>query len=83
MSGTIVPDWYQSSVAGPSTGRHQSDRYFDSDSVALRCTWRAGHAVVRPDRIGSFAVTTAGSWTVLELRPRRVGGVSVCAGGDG
>lgn len=31
--------------------------YFDSDSIALRCTWRFGANVVRPDRIGKFTVT--------------------------
>jgi len=34
------------------------DRFFTSDSVALRCTWRFGHIVVRPDRIGKFIITT-------------------------
>lgn len=33
--------------------------YFASDSIALRCTWRFGAAVVRPDRLGTFTVTTA------------------------
>ncbi|AWG98713.1 phage major capsid protein [Rhodococcus ruber] len=33
------------------------DVYFASDSVGIRCTWRFGANVVRPDRIGSFTVT--------------------------
>lgn len=35
----------------------QSDqRYFESDSVGVRATWRLGHAVVRPERIGTFTI---------------------------
>lgn len=33
--------------------------FFGSDSVALRATWRLGHAVVRPERIGTFTVGAA------------------------
>jgi hypothetical protein len=35
------------------------DQYFSSDSVALRATWRIGHAVVRPTRIGTFTIAAA------------------------
>ena len=35
--------------------------YFTSDSTALRATWRVGHAVVRPDRVGKFTVAASGS----------------------
>ena len=31
--------------------------YFASDSIGLRCTWRFGANLVRPDRVGSFTVT--------------------------
>lgn len=31
--------------------------YFTSDSIALRCTWRFGANVVKPNRIGKFTVT--------------------------
>ncbi|MGH3265309.1 MAG: phage major capsid protein, partial [Trebonia sp.] len=34
-----------------ATSEHQ---YFNSDSIALRATWRFGHVVVRPERIGKF-----------------------------
>lgn len=30
--------------------------YFAADSVALRCTWRFGAAVVKPTRLGTFTV---------------------------
>lgn len=32
------------------------DRYFESDSVGVRATWRLGHTVVRPERIGRFTI---------------------------
>lgn len=35
--------------------------YFDSDSVAARCTWRIGWNVVRPERVGTFTVASMGS----------------------
>lgn len=40
----------------------QSDqRYFETDSVGVRATWRLGHAVVRPERIGTFTIGAGGS----------------------
>ena len=41
-----------------ATSAHQ---YFSSDSVLLRATWRTGHVVVRPDRIGVFTISGGGS----------------------
>jgi hypothetical protein len=42
-----------------STSDHQ---YFAADSIACRCTWRVGHNVVRPNRLGHFTVeATPGS----------------------
>lgn len=38
-----------------------ASRYFDSDSVAVRATWRTGHTVPRPNRIGTFTVDAEGS----------------------
>ena len=35
--------------------------YFTSDSVARRCTWRFGHVVVRPERLGTFSIAGPGS----------------------
>jgi hypothetical protein len=37
------------------------ERYFDSDSIGVRATWRLGHAVVRPERIGVFSIGDGGS----------------------
>lgn len=31
--------------------------YFSSDSIALRCTWRFGANLVRPDRVVKLTVT--------------------------
>ena len=31
--------------------------FFSSDSIALRCTWRFGQNVVKPNRIGKFTVS--------------------------
>ncbi len=31
--------------------------YFTSDGIALRCTWRIGWNVAKPDRLGTFTVT--------------------------
>ena len=31
--------------------------YFNADSVGVRCTWRFGQNVVKPNRIGKFTVT--------------------------
>lgn len=41
-----------------NTSDHQ---FFSSDSVAVRCTWRVGHNVVRPNRIGTFTIAGGGS----------------------
>lgn len=38
-----------------------ASRYFDSDSVAVRATWRTGHTVPRPNRLGTFTVAAEGS----------------------
>lgn len=32
--------------------------YFSSDSVGIRATWRTGHSVVRPNRVGVFSLAT-------------------------
>jgi HK97 family phage major capsid protein len=50
-----------------ATSEHQ---YFDSDSVGVRATWRFGQAVVRPTRIGMFAITPPG-WISSPHRLRR------------
>jgi hypothetical protein len=60
-SGLVIDKSAVVSAVGPvlvATSEHQ---YFTSDSVALRCTWRFGHVVVRPTRIDKFSITAPGS----------------------
>lgn len=38
-----------------ATSEHES---FSSDTVMLRATWRIGHTVVRPERLGKFTITS-------------------------
>ena len=55
-SGVVVDQRAIVSAVGQvkvATSEHQ---YFSSDSVLLRATWRFGHAVVRPNRIGTFTI---------------------------
>ena len=55
-SGVVVDQRAVVSAVGQvkvATSEHQ---YFSSDSVLLRATWRFGHVVVRPDRLGVFTV---------------------------
>lgn len=44
------------SAVGPVRIANSEHEYFSSDSVAVRATWRIGHAIVRPNRIGKFTV---------------------------
>jgi HK97 family phage major capsid protein len=60
-SGVVVDQRAVVSAVGQikvATSEHQ---LFSSDSVLLRATWRFGHVVVRPDRIGTFTITPPGS----------------------
>lgn len=45
------------SAVGPVRVATSEHVYFSSDSVGLRCTWRIGWNLVRPDRVGKFTVT--------------------------
>lgn len=44
------------SAYGPVRVDVSTDRYFEADSVGIRATWRVGHAVVRPNRLGKFTI---------------------------
>lgn len=50
------------SAVSPLTVATSADQYFTSDSIAVRATWRTGHTVTRPERIGLFALPK--TWTV-------------------
>ncbi|BDX30940.1 hypothetical protein TUM20985_14870 [Mycobacterium antarcticum] len=45
------------SAVGPVQVAVSDQVYFNADSVGVRCTWRFGQNVVRPNRIGKFTVT--------------------------
>lgn len=55
-AGFVVDQSAIVSAVGPVRVANSEHQYFSSDSVALRATWRIGHAVVRPERIGKFTV---------------------------
>ena len=60
-SGVVVDQRAIVSAVGQvkvATSEHQ---YFSSDSVLLRATWRFGHVVVRPNRLGLFTISGGGS----------------------
>lgn len=44
------------SAVGQVRIANSEHEYFSSDSVAVRATWRTGHKVMRPERIGKFTV---------------------------
>lgn len=50
------------SAVSPLTVATSADQYFTSDSIAVRATWRTGHTVTRPERLGVFALPK--TWTV-------------------
>jgi HK97 family phage major capsid protein len=60
-SGVVIDRAAVVSAVGQVKIAVSEHQYFSSDSVLLRATWRFGHAVVRPDRIGKFAITPPGS----------------------
>lgn len=56
-TGLVVDKTAVVSAVGPVMVATSEHAYFSSDSIGLRCTWRFGANVVRPDRIGTFTVT--------------------------
>ena len=56
-TGLVIDKSAIVSAVGEVMVAQSEHAYFDSDSIALRCTWRFGANVVRPDRIGKFTVT--------------------------
>ena len=61
-SGVIVDTRAVVSAVGQVKVAASEHQYFSSDSVLLRATWRFGHVVVRPNRLGMFTVG-GGSYT--------------------
>jgi predicted phage gp36 major capsid-like protein len=69
-AGVVVDKTAIVSAVGQVMVATSDQFYFNSDSVGVRCTWRFGQNIVRPDRIGvfylddgglSFTVTTGGA----------------------
>ncbi|WP_158423535.1 phage major capsid protein [Mycobacterium sp. EPa45] len=60
-TGLIIDKRAVVSAAGPIRVATSEHEYFSSDSVLLRATWRLGHVVSRPNRIGTFAIVAPGS----------------------
>lgn len=55
-SGLVIDKSAVVSAVGQVQVATSSDVYFASDSVGLRCTFRFGATIVRPDRVASFSV---------------------------
>ena len=53
-TGLVIDRTAIVSAAGPVTVAVSDQAAFSSDSVLIRCTWRFGQNVVRPNRIGLF-----------------------------
>ena len=56
-SGVVVDKSAIVSAVGQVRVAQSEQAYFSADSMAVRCTWRFGAAVMHPDRIGKFTVT--------------------------
>lgn len=56
-NGLVIDKSAVVSAVGDVQVATSSDVYFASDSVGLRCTFRFGATIVRPDRVASFTVT--------------------------
>ena len=61
LSGLVVDMTEIVSAVGAVRVAVSEHTYFANDSVGLRCTWRFGHTVPRPERLGKFAVAAPGS----------------------
>jgi len=61
LSGFVIDKTAVVSAYGEVQVNTSDHQYFSSDSVAVRCTWRVGHNVVRPNRLGRFTIAGGGS----------------------
>lgn len=57
-SGLVIDRTAIAAAVGQVRIANSYDRYFDSDSVAVRATWRIGWNLVRPKRIGRFTIAS-------------------------
>lgn len=56
-NGMVLDNTAVVSVVGRVMVATSEHAFFDSDTIAVRCTWRFGQNVVKPNRIGKFSVT--------------------------
>jgi HK97 family phage major capsid protein len=61
LTGFVIDKSAIPSAFGEVNVNTSDHQFFTSDSVAVRCTWRVGHNVVRPNRIGKFTIAGGGS----------------------
>lgn len=57
-SGLVIDRNAIAAAVGQVRIANSYDRYFDSDSVAVRATWRIGWNLVRPERVGKFTIAS-------------------------
>lgn len=55
--GLVIDNTAVVSAVGQVMVATSEHAFFNADSIALRCTWRFGQNVVKPNRIGAFTVT--------------------------
>lgn len=60
-TGLMIDSTAVVSAVGDVMVATSDQRYFDSDSIGVRCSWRIGWNVVHPERIGKFTVATDSS----------------------
>ena len=60
-AGLVIDKSAVVSAVGPVKVSTSEHTFFTADSVGLKCTWRFGHTVPRPDRVGKFSVAAPGS----------------------
>lgn len=61
LTGVVIDSSAIVSAVGPVQVATSADAYFSTDDIALRATWRIGQNIVRPDRVGVFAIAGDGS----------------------
>jgi hypothetical protein len=56
FSGLVIDKTAVVSAVGPVRVATSEHAFFSADSIAIRCTWRFGANVVKPNRIGKFTL---------------------------
>ena len=61
LTGYVIDKSAVVSAYGEVNVNTSDHQFFASDSPLSRCTWRVGHNVVRPNRIGTFTIAGGAS----------------------